>query len=300
MSVEAFESVRQFWSRIIRGEETVPTFLTGARDGSYGITNLDAIHELGGNEEFDSRDPRFKRQTFALRIGYDGSQYVGYQMQPISDGPTVERDLRAALQVKGLVAAGRTDKHVSAISQIVSFHTFEDLSPEDLIAKINQSEGCRQGRLRAFHAVRVPKRFHALFSATWRRYIYLYPYDESIDTSFIAGALKRLEGELLPYNAFAWREDRRDDCECIIYRGEVCSTLVDISPSHDGSLTAFAIELVGNRFLRRMVRNIVATVVREASLLPEVRNINILKDVALSGERARAAPSAPGEGLGNL
>jgi len=75
---------------------------------------------------------------------------------------------------------------------------------------------------------------------------------------------------------------------------------VDISPSHDGSLTAFAIELVGNRFLRRMVRNIVATVVREASLLPEVRNINILKDVALSGERARAAPSAPGEGLGNL
>ena len=46
----------------------------------YGLTDLQAIHAIG-LEEFNSSDPRFKRLTFALRIGYDGSKYNGYQRQ---------------------------------------------------------------------------------------------------------------------------------------------------------------------------------------------------------------------------
>jgi hypothetical protein len=34
-----------------------------------------------GIDEFSSNDPRYKRKTFAIRIGYNGSKYNGYQRQ---------------------------------------------------------------------------------------------------------------------------------------------------------------------------------------------------------------------------
>lgn len=87
----------------------------------YGTTDLNAIHAVG-EAEFLSNDPRFRRKTFAMRIGYDGTAYSGFQRQRCGDNKepedTVEGDVYICLGNRTSCAAGRTDKYVSAISQV--------------------------------------------------------------------------------------------------------------------------------------------------------------------------------------
>lgn len=55
------------WTRILHDP---PAFLCG--DYKFGVTDLASIAEKG-NSEFISSDPKYKRKTFAIRIGYDGN-----------------------------------------------------------------------------------------------------------------------------------------------------------------------------------------------------------------------------------
>ena len=80
-------AVGTFWSQLMRSS-SVPDFISGTPATAYGLTDLRSIHDIG-IEEFTSNDPRFKRQTFAARIGYDGSKYHGYQMQKGAQNVTV-------------------------------------------------------------------------------------------------------------------------------------------------------------------------------------------------------------------
>ena len=70
--------VGSFWSNVMT-QTVLPPFVVGDMNG-YGLTNLKSIYDVG-IDEFTSNDPRFKRQTFAIRIGYNGSKYNGYQRQ---------------------------------------------------------------------------------------------------------------------------------------------------------------------------------------------------------------------------
>ena len=182
-----------FWRNVVSLKE-MPSFIQGYDE--FQITDLAIINTIG-QFEFQSGDPRFKRQTFAARIGYDGSQYSGYQMQKgISGILTVEDDIEAALGKK-VVAAGRTDKEVSAVSQIISFSSFDEISAADVLNKLRDCEAVTSGRLAIFDCRRVPKRFHALFSATWRRYLYVFPLNDGpfqgvdVDCIFVDHCLKK-------------------------------------------------------------------------------------------------------------
>eukprot|EP01034_Spumella_vulgaris_P027331 gene27331-34032_t len=170
--------------------------------------------------EYASSDPRFKRQTFALRIGYDGSQYNGFQQQKGAEGVrTVQDDLLKALG-RSSTAAGRTDKDVTAVSQIVHFTSYEGEKEEEVLRKCMESEGAKEGRLAIYECHRVPKRFHSLFSATWRRYVYIFPLNRvipiesgggsgyDVDVEFVNQCLSRLVNVPLPYNGFTFRESR--------------------------------------------------------------------------------------------
>ena len=67
--------IGNFWYRLMKcAADALPDFIRG--NDEYGITNLQVLHDLG-MEEFASNDPRFKRQTFALRLGYHGTSYQG-------------------------------------------------------------------------------------------------------------------------------------------------------------------------------------------------------------------------------
>jgi hypothetical protein len=249
--VEFFESrnwagVKRFWSTILtQGQEDVesssthpiPSFVAG--EGDYRLTDLQALHDVSAGDEFQCDDVKFaNRYTYALSLGYDGSQYYGYQQQRGSEAHirTVEDDLDFLLRRKVLVA-GRTDKDVSAVAQIVSFHAhdavdrsrdildmverrikaFDDCLaagldytsgdddasapaqteavPELILSKKQrkvQEKKAKQkskeamfpfslpssklsGKLRIWDCKRVSRKFHPIFVATWRRYLYLFP-----------------------------------------------------------------------------------------------------------------------------
>jgi hypothetical protein len=80
--------------------------------------------------------------------------------------------------------------------------------------------------------------------------------------------LHRIENKELPYNSFAYREFRSGDDMCVLHvaraflvhltsEGQVVDNQQIIDETDQNStVPVCCIELVGNRFLRRMVRNI--------------------------------------------
>ena len=341
--------IDRFWLYALRCEDSfsLPAFVRGSGD-AYGLTDLETIHALG-SDEFVSSDPRYRRQTFAIRIGYHGPSYQGYQMQKGVVGVrTVEGDVYTSLGGRTSVAAGRTDRDVSAVSQVLSFTTYDALTGASILATLRASEPCRAGRLTAYEACRVPRQFQALFTATWRRYVYLFPLNRGsfagevdVDVLFVDQSLQRLEGRELRYNGFAFREERGgDDARsdlCTLHRAR--ATLVSLHtppypPLSSSSGTAqdegggcgdadaspaLCVELVGSRFLRRMVcvlrhvtshfkptllppspprqvRILVATAVRE-SVRGADRNEDLLSEICHDGKRERASLAVSGVGL---
>ena len=57
--------------------------------------------------------------------------------------------------------AGRTDRGVSAVGQVVSFHSWQDVPLERVAQCLNAAAPCV---LRAVHVQRMPRKFHATFS----------------------------------------------------------------------------------------------------------------------------------------
>jgi len=79
-------------------------------------------------------------RNIKLEIEYDGSNYVGWQIQnrPQTIQETIEKVLRKILQEKiQLIASGRTDSGVHAISQVANFKTNSQISPERLQLALN-------------------------------------------------------------------------------------------------------------------------------------------------------------------
>ena len=185
-----WDKVKSVWEQCLRDPSNISDAIRG--DDQYGFSRLSDISYEGSVYSQSDR-----RKTFAIQIGYLGWHYRGFQMQKgVLDVYTVQDDLLEILQ-RPVVAAGRTDKEVSALSQIVSFHTFDEIEAEDIEALFSQSQASKESRLRLIHCTRVPRKFHALFSATWRRYLYLLPLGEGdydgfdVDVDFMRSLLCR-------------------------------------------------------------------------------------------------------------
>ena len=299
--------VSKFFDLIIADGAELSPFLRG-EDGTYGLVDLHGGENAGNvGGEFTSNDSRYtKRQTFALRVGYRGQAFPhGYQRIGTSDdGPplSVQHGIQKCMGFDNrLTAAGRTDAHVSALSQVVSFVTGAEQTSENLL---RHARAAAAGDLVFYDCKRVPRMFNARASALWRRYLYFIPIDErhtDIDVAFLNDVFQKIEGEELPYNAFAHKQDYKgghgSEDLCTLLR---CNAR-KLCPEETSSAGEFiCVELVGSRFLRRMVRNLVATAVREARRPPEGdRNVQIIRTLCMKGKegrRERAMPF-PSEGL---
>lgn len=122
----------------------------------------------------------------AIRIGYDGTAYNGWALQP--GLPTVQGVLEAALALLirrkiRTVVAGRTDAGVHARNQIAHF----DLTPAEvaglargadlepgmaLLRRLRGLLGREHGAILVRDIWIAPIGFDARFSALWRRYSY--------------------------------------------------------------------------------------------------------------------------------
>ena len=96
-----------FWQNCLKSDN-LPCFLMG--DGNYCVNSLFDIVVNHKNADLKSCKANKMKLKYLLRIGYDGTQYFGFQRQGKDDiVRTVEGDLSNALKLT-ITAAGRTDR----------------------------------------------------------------------------------------------------------------------------------------------------------------------------------------------
>ena len=239
-------------------------------------------------------------RTFKLTIAYDGTNYAGWQRQLGVD--TIQARLEAAVaEIEGnhvtVHGAGRTDSGVHALGQVASFQINHGITTSALRRALNAK---LPEDIRVRDVETVSGLFHARFNARCKSYRY------RINRATIPNPME---------NRFAWHIGdaldlavMRQAAVALVGRHDFRSFQTATSGAELKTTvrTVFAIEIhlkpeqivtidvVGDGFLRYMVRTIVGTLVevglgrREATEMP---------DVLLAKSRDLAGPTAPALGL---
>lgn len=243
-----------------------------------------------------SMDQRQKISKVALLIAYRGSDFHGFQAQ--GDLPTVELRLREilwrSLQIRPRqwVPAGRTDAGVHALGQVVSLRAPITVPVKRWPSLINAQ--ARKGIwLRA--ALPVAPTFHARARALQRSYRYLiceqagdrdpawaWGISAPLDLQAMQSAAQQFLGEH-DFLAFAYRHILGKSTRCQIHQVRI---------KRRGSL--LQIDVTGSRFLRRMVRLMVAQLVEVG--LGWQGGASVTAALA-SGKPTLQGPMAPARGL---
>lgn len=367
MYARPWQKVNDFYSDMVKGNISVSDLFK--KEMNLTIHHgSDAIEDNHKSElecvPTEERTGRWARVTFKIVLSYHGASFDGWQKQPglntvqgiveRSLGKFVDEKKAKLLKEKKLplegcaVVAGRTDKGVTAFQQVCSFYTWrKDVKPQEIEDSINNAE---PRKVRVISVAEVSREFHPNFSAKWRRYLYIFPFnngDESelgnhchkdedcknifctqdVNSSYscerssqfeldinedgiesrnkptkfevgkINQIMQQLEGKLLSYKMFA-RDTKASrnmgpPTECFVFHAR--ATEASLPCEQDGNCTkVLCIELVANRFLRKMVRVLVATAVREAAAGASDDALLKLMDATC---RRATAPPAPPDGL---
>jgi tRNA pseudouridine38-40 synthase len=232
-----------------------------------------------------------------MTVQYDGTNYCGWQQQPAHvtvQGTLVER-LATILQTRPpLEGAGRTDSGVHALGQVAAFKTEHPIEIDRLHAAINS-------RLPPDIAVADTREtllnFRPSIMATSKKYryrIYRSPLKPVFEGRYVWHWYQPLEIE--PMRAAARLLVGRHDFKCFEGRGssreDTVREIMRLEVIEVG--TEVHVEVEGDRFLYRMVRNIVGTLteVGRGHHPPEWAG-----DVLASLDRDAAGPTAPPQGL---
>ncbi|MCC7386937.1 MAG: tRNA pseudouridine synthase A [Deltaproteobacteria bacterium] len=220
------------------------------------------------------------RFTYRVQLAYRGSAFAGFARQP--GQITVEGVVVAALsplipELQGVSVGGRTDRGVHAIGQVISFWSRRPLETEAIEAALDRAQ---PGDLSASDVRLVPRRFHAQHSAQLRRYAYFYEDSGRLD----AALLDRLVGALSGRRSFhAFARDTSAGASCVRRLYQACAVRIDPR--------TIRFDFGAEGFLRRQVRVMVATALREAQ---HGADDEALLRLAEQGDRrATAAPADP-------
>jgi len=242
-------------------------------------------------------------QYVRATVAYDGTDFLGFQLQ--ASGRTVQGVLEAALcRLTGaetrVVGSGRTDAGVHAVGQVVAFRTAWRHDLADLH--------------RALNAVLPPdiavdalepasETWHPRFSAKWRHYRYTiinrsvraplmrryaHLVTQPLRLDLLQDAAGMLQGEH-DFASFGRPMQAGETTVRVIHRAEWCAA---------GQL--FTFDVIGNAFLRGMVRSLVGNMLRVGSSAEQSGSQwtkSWLAEVLAARDRSLAAPPAPGCGL---
>ena len=233
----------------------------------------------------------------ALGIEYDGTRFVGWQVQ--DNGSSVQAELESALsrvanEPVRVVCAGRTDTGVHATGQVVHMDTGAIRKPHSWVRGANTYLG---DDVNVLWACEVPDDFHARFSATSRSYRYLIlnrecrsalwcnrtawvyvPLDEQ--------AMHRAAQVLVGKHDFS--SFRAAGCQA----HSPVRTVSHIAVTRRGEI--LEIEISANAFLHHMVRNIAGSLIKIGSgLAPE----SWLAQVLEMRDRTKAGVTGLPQGL---
>jgi tRNA pseudouridine38-40 synthase len=233
-----------------------------------------------------------------LVVEYDGTRYVGWQVQP--NGPSVQAEVERALATlhkapRRVTAAGRTDAGVHARGQVVSFA--ED-RPLPLSAYVKGMNALLPEDVAVRGATLEPDGFDARRSARGKRYRY------TIERMATRAPLTRRRAWQLfaPLDVEAMRAaavhlvGRHDfasfqaaDCASDHAVREV--RRLDLLPGDGGRID---VVIEATAFVKHMVRNIVGTLVEVGQGRRDPASIPAL---VASRDRTRAGRTAPPQGL---
>lgn len=240
---------------------------------------------------------------YAIKIQYDGTRYVGYQVQP--NGPSIQAELDRALgliaklaadQNLATVAAGRTDAGVHALGQVVHFDFPFQIQPPHLLKAMNsilpkdiQVCDCRQ----------VGDDFHARYDAVGKFYRY------RVDTQPYPDPFKRLYTTHHPYayslgaiqeglSVLQGEHDFTSFCSTKTDKTNKVRRIDQILAYEDQDNKELIFDFKGNGFLYNMIRIIVGTALQIGDGLKPVAEMQRLLQVK---DREEAGPTAPAQGL---
>jgi tRNA pseudouridine38-40 synthase len=217
------------------------------------------------------------RTTLLVRFGYDGARFFGLQPQgphlPTAGQALRERLTEAAgMPPKGLAFAARTDAGVSALANLATcWWPKAAVDPADLCARLAAP---RDDGLLQVHATPVPKSVHARGSGRGKRYRYLLedgspcPTEDDrerhgaiwriaprIDVERVRAAARHLEGTH-DFSAL-----RGGGCSAATATKTLFSVRIGgpfaVAGAEGDAARRFVVEVVGDAFLRKMMRNLV-------------------------------------------
>ncbi|KAA9302384.1 MULTISPECIES: tRNA pseudouridine(38-40) synthase TruA [Aerococcus] len=239
-------------------------------------------------------------QRYKLTLAYDGSPYVGFQVQP--NGPSVQGELQRALKLmtKGkqinVHGSGRTDSGVHAYGQVVHFDYPAPIAEEALLRALNSicdDSICIQS------VEAVEPTFHARYHTSGKRYIYRVegaPFMSPFKRHFALHHpyrtdLERMEEAL---SSILGRHDFESFCSTHTDKTNFVRTIyrAELHPGPDPSSYYFLFE--GDGFLYNMVRILVGTLLQIGDGLKPVEEMDRLLEVR---DRNEAGPTAPAHGL---
>jgi tRNA pseudouridine(38-40) synthase len=229
-----------------------------------------------------------ERFNHRVELAYAGDRFHGFVRQlglRTVEGVTVEALQRLAPELGGLAVGGRTDRGVHATGQVISFWTRRPLDPEAVRAVL---DAAAPDALATLSVCWAPRTFHATFSAKSRRYVYLWPADDAWLTRLplLRRQLAALVGRRC-FSAFARDTPAGAPTEKAMLHTDVRAVTID------GALH-LRFDVEAEAFLRRMVRVLVATALREAD---RGSDDDVLVRLAAARDRGATAPPADPTGL---
>lgn len=238
--------------------------------------------------------------NYKLTLAYDGTHFLGWQKTPM--GRSIESTLQAVLEQilqhpVNLQAASRTDAGVHADEQVVNFFsTHPRITPQSLLVSLR---ALLPKDIAVIDLTQEKESFHPTLLAKGKVYRYILscgPYQQPQDRLYswhypYSLDLKQMQEEsreLLGCHDFSTfcndKEKMLKNPYCFLEEIHI----------EKGPFQKIFITLKGNRFLYKMVRNIVGTLAEIGSgkIKP-----NALKTILLSRDRTQAGVTAPPHGL---
>ncbi len=242
-----------------------------------------------------------KKKKYKLTIGYDGTNYSGWQTQTdkvISIQSLIQKALATVLREKvSLIGSGRTDAGVHALAQIAHFSTHVAFEVSKLRHSLNS---LLPKDIRIHLLEEVDSSFHARYSATGKIYHYHlhlsavhnpflrlyslhipYPLDLSLLKQAALGFIGTHDFSSFANNAKTGAAAK--NATRTIQR-------LDVVEEENG----LRLEFEGNGFLYKMVRNIVGTLLEIAT---KKMKIEAISPLFAAKDRRRAPGAAPAKGL---
>lgn len=233
----------------------------------------------------------------ALGISYHGSAYHGWQSQ--SGLACIQTYLEQAIsQVAdhpiALSCAGRTDKGVHAIAQVVHFDTTAQRSQHAWLLGTNSY---LPADIRVNWAQVVENNFHARFSALARRYhyiIYNHPLKHALWNQYSSHCYSPLNENAMQSAAqyligeHDFSSFRAASCQA----RSACREVQHINVKRQGCYVI--IDIQANAFLHHMVRNISAVLM---TIGAGRKSSDWAKEVLLAQDRSAADVTATANGL---